>query len=161
MKNKKISVLQMLLTMLFVICLVISNIITGKQVQLPFNIVMTAAVVIFPITYILSDVFSEVYGYKWSRFTCYLGFAANLLAVSVFSIVIATPAPDYWTNQAAFEAVLGNTPRVLGASLLAFLLAILSMTECSELSKKSILTITRALVSVRSCPAFAVNWLIA
>jgi len=122
MKNKKISVLQMLLTMLFVICLVISNIITGKQVQLPFNIVMTAAVVIFPITYILSDVFSEVYGYKWSRFTCYLGFAANLLAVSVFSIVIATPAPDYWTNQAAFEAVLGNTPRVLGASLLAFLL---------------------------------------
>lgn len=122
MKNKKISVVQMCLTLLFVVSLVISNIITAKQVLLPFNIVMTGAVFIFPITYILSDVFSEVYGYKWSRFSCYLAFAANLLAVIVFSLVIKTPAPDYWQNQAAFEAVLGSTPRVLCASLLAFVI---------------------------------------
>jgi len=120
MSKKKISILQLTLTMAFVVCLVISNIITAKQVLLPFNITMTAAVIIFPITYILSDVFSEVYGYKWSRFTCYLGFAANLFAVLVFTIVIATPAPDYWMNQAAFETVLGNTPRILAASLLGF-----------------------------------------
>lgn len=120
--KKKISVLQLVLTLAFVVCLVISNIITAKQVLLPFDITMTAAVIIFPITYILSDVFSEVYGYKWSRFTCYLGFAANLFAVLVFTAVIATPAPDYWQNQAAFEAVLGNTPRVLAASLLGFLI---------------------------------------
>jgi uncharacterized integral membrane protein (TIGR00697 family) len=119
---KRISVLQLVLTLAFVVCLVISNIITAKQVQLPFGITMTAAVIIFPITYILSDVFSEVYGYKWSRFTCYLGFAANLFAVLVFTAVIATPAPDYWMNQAAFETVLGNTPRVLAASLLGFLI---------------------------------------
>ena len=117
---KKISILQLVLTLLFVVCLVISNIITAKQMLLPFGIVMTAAVIIFPITYILSDVFSEVYGYKWSRFTCYLGFAANLFAVTIFTIVIATPAPDFWMNQAAFEAVLGNTPRILFASLLGF-----------------------------------------
>lgn len=121
-KTKKVSILQLGLTLLFVISLVISNIITAKQVLLPFNITMTAAVVIFPVTYILSDVFSEVYGYKWSRFTCYLGFAANLFAVLIFSLVIATPAPEYWQNQGAFEAVLGNTPRVLAASLLAFIL---------------------------------------
>ena len=120
MRNKKISVLQMTLTLLFVVSLVISNIITAKQVLLPFGITMTGAVFIFPITYILSDVFSEIYGYKWSRITCYYGFAANLFAVIVFSLVIATPAPDYWTNQEAFEIVLGNTPRVLAASLLAF-----------------------------------------
>lgn len=117
---RRISVLQFVLTLLFVVCLVISNIITAKQMLLPFDIVMPAAVIIFPITYILSDVFSEVYGYKWSRFTCYLGFAANLFAVIIFSIAIATPAPEYWTNQEAFEAVLGNTPRVLFASLLGF-----------------------------------------
>lgn len=117
---KRISVLQLVLTLLFVVCLVVSNIITAKQMLLPFDIVMPAAVIIFPITYILSDVFSEVYGYKWSRFTCYMGFAANLFAVSVFTIAIATPAPEYWTNQEAFEAVLGNTPRVLFASLLGF-----------------------------------------
>ena len=75
---KKISKLQLVLTVLFVVCLLVSNIITGKQVQLPFNIVMTGAVFLFPITYILSDLFSEVYGYKWSRFTCYLGFIMNL-----------------------------------------------------------------------------------
>lgn len=119
---KKISVLQFVLTLFFVVCLVISNIISAKQMLLPFDIVMPAAVVIFPITYILSDVFSEVYGYKWSRLTCYLGFAANLFAVIIFSIAIATPAPGYWMNQGAFEVVLGNTPRMLCASLLGFVL---------------------------------------
>lgn len=122
MNKKKISVMQMCLTLLFVVSLVISNIITSKQVLLPFNITMTGAVFIFPITYILSDLFSEVYGYKWSRFTCYLGFLANLFAVIVFTLVIATPAPDHWTNQAAYEVVLGNTPRVLAASMLAFVI---------------------------------------
>lgn len=121
MKNKKVSILQFLLTLLFVVCLVISNIISAKQMLLPFDIVMPAAVIIFPITYILSDLFSEVYGYRWSRFTCYLGFAANLFAVIVFTMAIKTPAPAYWANQEAFEVVLGNTPRMLCASLLAFM----------------------------------------
>lgn len=118
--TKRISVLQFILTLFFVVCLVISNITSAKQMLLPFGIVMPAAVIIFPITYVLSDVFSEVYGYKWSRLTCYLGFAANLFAVIVFGIAIATPAPSYWMNQEAFEVVLGNTPRMLCASLLGF-----------------------------------------
>ena len=121
-KKRKISELQLVLTVLFVVSLLISNIITAKQVLLPFGIVMTGAVFVFPITYILSDLFSEVYGYRWSRITCYLGFAANLFMVLIFSAVIATPAPDYWLNQEAFQTVLGNTPRVLVASLLAFVL---------------------------------------
>lgn len=122
MGKKRISMMQMCLTLLFVVSLVVSNIITSKQVLLPFNITMTGAVFIFPITYILSDLFSEVYGYKWSRTTCYLGFIANLFTVIIFSLVIATPAPKHWTNQAAYEAVLGNTPRVLAASMLAFII---------------------------------------
>ena len=121
-KKREISELQLVLTVLFVVSLLISNIITAKQVLLPFGIVMTGAVFVFPITYILSDLFSEVYGYRWSRITCYLGFAANLFMVLIFSAVIATPAPDYWLNQEAFQTVLGNTPRVLVASLLAFIL---------------------------------------
>ena len=78
MGKKRISMMQMCLTLLFVVSLVVSNIITSKQVLLPFNITMTGAVFIFPITYILSDLFSEVYGYKWSRTTCYLGFLLPL-----------------------------------------------------------------------------------
>lgn len=120
-KSKKVSELQLILTVLFVSCLLISNVLTAKQVKLPFNITMTGAVIIFPITYILSDVFSEVYGYRWSRITCYIGFAMNLLMVIVFSIVIVSPAPDHWKNQEAFQVVLGSTPRVLFASLLAFI----------------------------------------
>lgn len=119
---KNISMMQMVLTVLAVSALLISNVITSKQVLLPFNITMTGAVFIFPITYVLSDLFSEVYGYKYSRFVCYLSFAMNLLMVIVFSGVIASPAPSYWMNQEAFQTVLGSTPRVLVASLLAFVI---------------------------------------
>lgn len=120
-RKKRVSELQLILTVLFVVCLLVSNIIAGKQIQLPFNIVMTGAVFIFPITYILSDLFSEVYGYRWSRITCYLGFAMNLFMVLVFTAVIKTPAPVFWQNQEAFQIVLGNTPKILFASLLAFM----------------------------------------
>lgn len=121
-RKKMVSELQLGLTLLFVVALVASNIITSKQVLLPFNITMTGAVFIFPITYILSDLVSEVYGYRWSRLTCYFGFAANLFAALVFSAVIQSPAPSYWQNQEAFQTVLGSTPRVLVASLLAFVI---------------------------------------
>lgn len=121
-RKKMVSELQLVLTLLFVVALVVSNIITSKQVLLPFNITMTGAVFIFPITYILSDLVSEVYGYRWSRLTCYFGFAANLFAALVFSAVIQSPAPSYWRNQEAFQTVLGSTPRVLVASLLAFVI---------------------------------------
>lgn len=116
------SFVQVILTVIFVSAMLISNVITAKQVLLPFGITMTGAVFIFPITYILSDVFSEVYGYKWSRFTSYMAFAMNLFMVVVFGLIIASPAPDYWTNQEAFATVLGSTPRVMCASLLSYII---------------------------------------
>ena len=122
MKKERISFLQVCLTIVFVTAMLISNVITAKQVLLPGGITMTGAVFIFPITYILSDVFSEVYGYKWSRITCYFAFSMNLFLVIVFGLVILTPAPSYWTNQEAFATVLGSTPRVMGASLLAYVI---------------------------------------
>lgn len=117
---KKTTSLQAILTVVFVSAMLISNIITSKQLQFPFGITMTGAIVIFPITYILSDVFSECYGYKWSRLTCYLAFAMNLLMVLVFTLTINLPAPAYWENQTAYQTVLGNSPRVLASSLLAY-----------------------------------------
>ncbi len=118
--KKKVSELQLFLTVLFVASFLISNVITSKQILFPFNITMTGAIYIFPVTYILSDLFSEVYGYRWSRITCYLAFAMNLLMVMMFTLAIKSPSPSYWTAQGAFETVLGNTPRILFASLLAF-----------------------------------------
>lgn len=119
---KKTTTLQAILTVIFVSAMLISNIITTKQLQFPFGITMTSAIVIFPITYILSDVFSECYGYKWSRITCYLAFAMNLLMVGIFALTINLPAPAYWQNQEAYQTVLGSTPRVLVSSLLAYVI---------------------------------------
>jgi uncharacterized integral membrane protein (TIGR00697 family) len=119
---KKTTSLQAILTVIFVSAMLISNIITSKQLQFPFGITMTGAIVIFPVTYILSDVFSECYGYKWSRLTCYLAFAMNLLMVLVFTLTINLPAPAYWENQTAYQTVLGNSPRVLISSLLAYVI---------------------------------------
>lgn len=119
--KKTISEVQVYLTVLYTSSLLISNIISAKQFQLPFGITMTGAVIIFPITYILSDLFSEAYGYRWSRITCYLAFLMNLLMAIVFKIAIATPAPSYWENQESFSTVLGSAPRMLFASFLAFI----------------------------------------
>lgn len=149
---KKVSELQLFLTVLFVVSLLISNVITAKQIQLPFGITMTAAIFIFPVTYILSDLFSEVYGYRWSRITCYLGFAMNLFMVGIFSLAIKTPAPAYWENQEAFQTVLGNTPRILFASLLAFVLGDFVNDKVFQIMKRKHLEThkgfkTRALLS--------------
>lgn len=118
LKNSKYSFGQLALTIIFVTCLIISNIIAGKQIQLPFNLVMPGAVIIFPITYILSDIFSEVYGYAWSRATNYMGIIMNLLAVIAFTAAIKIPAPVFYENQEAFKTILGSTPKILIASTL-------------------------------------------
>jgi uncharacterized integral membrane protein (TIGR00697 family) len=101
--------------------MLIANIIAGKQFQI-FDFALPCAVVIFPITYILSDVFSEVYGYKWSRRAAWVSFGMNLFAVAAFQMTIALPGVAWFTSQEAFEIVLGNTPRILIASLLSYMI---------------------------------------
>ena len=117
--DKPVSVLQVILTILFVGVLMISNIISARLFNL-FGFGMTCAVIVFPITYILSDLFSEVYGYKWSRFTCYLAFSINLLAVGVF--YLANSLPAVIPSQAeAFKSVLLGTFACSMASFIAFI----------------------------------------
>lgn len=121
--KKKISEVQVVLTVVFTTFLLLSNIIAAKQFQLPFGITMSGgAFLTFPVTYILSDLFSEVYGYRWSRLTCYLAFAMNLLMASIFAVAINLPAPAYYTGQEAFATTLWNTPRILAASLISYVL---------------------------------------
>lgn len=100
--------------------MLIANIIAGKQFQV-FGIALPCAVVVFPVTYILSDVFSEVYGYKWSRRSAWTAFGMNLFAVAAFQMTIALPGVAWFTAQEAFTTVLGNTPRILFASLLSYM----------------------------------------
>ena len=118
--KEKHSTMKVALTAIYVAALLVSNVIVGKQVELPFGLSMTAAAVVFPITYVLSDVFSECYGYKWSRITCRIAFAAQAIAVTLYMTAVAMPPADYYDGQEAFAFVLGSTPRIAAASLVAF-----------------------------------------
>lgn len=120
--KKKISSLQFILTVVFIVCLLISNLTANKEIILFGDIQATAAVLIFPITYILSDIFSEIYGYKWSRMTCYLAFAMNLLMVLFMQLAIAIPSPEHSFNEEAFKIIFSNTPRTLLGSFSAFII---------------------------------------
>lgn len=118
----KVSSLQMSLTFLLVLCLILSNIVVVKSINL-FGIkalANTASFLVFPITYVLSDVFSEVYGYKWSRKTATWAFLGTALSSLIFYLTIIIPGNEEWTNQEALVTILGQTPRILVASLLAF-----------------------------------------
>ena len=119
-KNERpISILQVLLTVLFIGALLISNIVSARLFNF-FGFGMTCAVIVFPITYILSDLFSEVYGYKWSRFTCYLAFGINLFAVGVFYLVSCLPA-IIPTQAESFNSILIGTFSCTMASFFAFI----------------------------------------
>ncbi|MGA2974284.1 MAG: queuosine precursor transporter [Spirochaetia bacterium] len=104
---------------LFITCLLVSNIIAGKLI-LVFGLVLPSAVILFPITYILGDVFTEVYGFRKTRIVIWSGFAANVLMSAFFLIAIVLPFPIFFKDQGAYAKVLGFTPRIVAASLLAY-----------------------------------------
>lgn len=110
------------LAAVFCVCLVVSNIIAGKLYAGPFGSVLAGGVFVFPIVYIIGDVVPEVYGLGAARRIILLGFACNLLAVFFFLTLLALPYPPFWTNQDAFVTVLGFTPRLLIASMCAYLI---------------------------------------
>src|SRR4030088_3113364 len=107
------------LTIVFVVVLVISNLVGPKMCQVgPFK--LSGAELLFPITYIFGDVFTEVYGYAASRRAIWLGFFGTALLYVIGAIVIALPSAPGWPNQQAFATVFGFIPRILAASLVAF-----------------------------------------
>lgn len=112
--------LYMIFTVLFVTCLLLANIAAAKLFSLG-TLTLTAGVLLFPITYIVNDVLSEVYGFKKARTAITLGFAMNILMVAYFSLTIILPYPVFFQNQEAYATILGNTPRILVASLIAYL----------------------------------------
>ncbi len=118
------------LAAVFVTTLIISNIIAVKLVQI-FGLVLPAAVILFPLAYILGDVMTEVYGYGRARLVIWSGFLCNLLAVIAIWGAGLLPAADFWSAgafttpaqaQQAYQAILGFAPRLLLASFLAYLL---------------------------------------
>lgn len=103
----------------FVAVLLVSNIVAPKLVEVG-PLLLSGAQLLFPVTYIFGDVFTEVYGYAASRRAIWSGFFASALLSVLTAIVVALPPAPGWEGQAAYVAVLGMTPRVFVASLIAF-----------------------------------------
>ena len=118
-----------LVTAVFVTALIVSNIVAVKQIQIgPFK--LTAALLIFSVSYIFGDVLTEVYGYAKARQVIWIGFGCNLLAVAAFVTAGMLPPSSTWAlpgfdstaaSQAAYDAILGYTPLILLASFTAYL----------------------------------------
>jgi uncharacterized integral membrane protein (TIGR00697 family) len=110
-----------LLVALFIACLIAANI-TAVKLIMVFGLLLPAAIVIFPVSYILGDVLTEVYGYRQARRVIWLGFLCNLVVVVAIWVGQVLPAASFWDGQAAYERILGTTPRILLASFLAYLI---------------------------------------
>ena len=136
--EKNVSTLQMSMTLSLVLSLILSNIMVVKSVDL-FGIpelANTCALITFPITYILSDVFSEVYGYRWSRITASWAFVGTLLCSLFFALMIAIPGNAAWDKQDQLINILGSTPQIAGASIIAFWFGDLANDKVFQWMKK-------------------------
>ena len=103
----------------FVAVLLISNVATTKILILgPFT--FDGGTILFPLSYIFGDVLTEVYGYSRSRRVIWAGFAAAALMAAVFALVGALPPDETWGLQEAYQAILGQTPRIVAGSLVAY-----------------------------------------
>ena len=108
------------MAVLFTVCLITSNLFAAKVFAIG-KVALPCAVLIFPISYILNDCFTEVWGYRKARLVIWTGFAMNLFVAIAAQIAVMLPAAPFWEGGEHFDFVFKMAPRVLLASLLAFL----------------------------------------
>ena len=118
--KQKVSVPFMLLGILFNVCLIAANLLETKVIQV-FGITVTAGLLVFPISYIINDCIAEVWGFRKARLIIWSGFAMNFFVVMLGLIAVALPAAPFWDGAAHFNFVFGMAPRIVIASLTAFL----------------------------------------
>ena len=110
----------MLLGIVFCTCLIISNLLAAKIFMLG-TLALPAAVIIFPVSYILNDCIAEVWGFRRARFIIWTGFAMNFLVAALGQIAVFLPSAPFWDGEAHFNYLFGLAPRIAAASFLAFL----------------------------------------
>ncbi|MEG0463334.1 queuosine precursor transporter [Bacteroides sp.] len=118
--KEKVSVPFMLLAILFNVCLIAANLLETKVIQVG-SITVTAGLLVFPISYIINDCIAEVWGFKKARLIIWSGFIMNFFVVSLGLIAVALPAAPFWDGDEHFNFVFGMAPRIVAASLMAFL----------------------------------------
>ena len=118
--KEKVSVPFMLLGILFNVCLIAANLLETKVIQVG-SLTVTAGLLVFPISYIINDCIAEVWGLKKARLIIWSGFAMNFFVVALGLIAVAIPAAPFWEGEEHFNFVFGMAPRIVAASLMAFL----------------------------------------
>ncbi len=118
--KEKVSVPFMLLGILFNVCLIAANLLETKVIQVG-SLTVTAGLLVFPISYIINDCIAEVWGFKKARLIIWSGFAMNFFVVALGLIAVAIPAAPFWEGEEHFDFVFGMAPRIVVASLMAFL----------------------------------------
>ena len=118
--KEKVSVPFMLLGILFNVCLIAANLLETKVIQIG-SLTVTAGLLVFPISYIINDCIAEVWGFKKARLIIWSGFAMNFFVVALGLIAVAIPAAPFWEGEEHFDFVFGMAPRIVAASLMAFL----------------------------------------
>ena len=118
--KEKVSVPFMLLGILFNVCLIAANLLETKVIQIG-SLTVTAGLLVFPISYIINDCLAEVWGFKKARLIIWSGFAMNFFVVALGLIAVAIPAAPFWEGEEHFDFVFGMAPRIVAASLMAFL----------------------------------------
>ena len=135
--KKMVSVPFMLMGIFFVVCLIVSNLFETKIIQLG-PITATAGLLIFPISYIINDCITEVWGYKKARLVIWSGFAMNFIVVGFAQLAVFIPAAPFWEGGESFNFVFGMTPRIVFASLCAFLVG--SFLNAFVMSKMKVMS---------------------
>jgi len=118
--KRMVSVPFMFMGIIFIVCLIVSNLLETKILMIG-PVTTTAGLLLFPVSYIINDCISEVWGYKKARLVIWAGFAMNFMVVGVAQIAILLPAAPFWEGGGSFNFVFGMTPRIVVASLCAFL----------------------------------------
>lgn len=119
-KDNQVSVLFMLFSILFCVCLIAANVLETKQIAFG-SISLTGGLIVFPVSYIINDCVCEVWGYKKTRMLIWIGFAMNFFFVTLGVICDVIPGAPYWTNNDGFHQIFGLAPRIAFASFLAFI----------------------------------------
>lgn len=117
--RQQVSLTFMIAGILFTSCLLISNILAVKVISIgPWA--APAGILVFPLVYIINDVVAEVWGYRKARLIIWSGFAMNIMAILLYVLAIHLPSAPFWKDQESFSLVLGSTPRIVAASLVAY-----------------------------------------
>ncbi len=135
--KEKVSIPFMLMGILFNVCLITANLLETKVIQIG-SLTMTAGLLVFPISYIINDCIAEIWGFKKARLIIWSGFLMNFFVAGMGMLAVSLPAAPFWEGEEHFNFVFGMTPRIVAASLTAFLIG--SFLNAYVMSKMKVAT---------------------